>query len=334
MEKSRKFWKKRRFLFVFVGLAVLIILVIWADPQTIWDNILGADLKLVLMAIVMNLAATILMIVRWMVLYKTVSKSLPGIDSSKIFLIGQATNQIAPMGTGELARAYVGYRYYMIRFSKTLVPSVIERVMDISFFLILSLVCFTIFIPSGQFYFQIGIFILLLMVGFLFILRPQTLDRFVERLEVAFENRGKFLARLSSKILSSWESFKKSMYVYHKRKGTLFVTGVFTVTIWTIDAITQYMLLRAFGVYIPIYFVIGIISASFIIGALSFLPGGLGAREFAFATLVTFVAVDWSVGLSVALVYKGIVYLIIGIGALLAISTLPTASFKQEKTKS
>jgi uncharacterized membrane protein YbhN (UPF0104 family) len=60
--------------------------------------------------------------------------------------------------------------------------------------------------------------------------------------------------------------------------------------------------------------VIGITGAAFVIGALSFLPGGLGVREATFTYLLYMVGVPIKFGLAVALIYKGIVYLVFGIG--------------------
>jgi uncharacterized protein (TIRG00374 family) len=165
------------------------------------------------------------------------------------------------------------------------------------------------------------------------------MDRLFLRLEKMFERRSEFWVRISTKLISSWEKFKISMYTYHKRKLILLITGVLTVLIWSLDAVTQYIVFRALGVYIPYYYVLGIVSASFIIGALSFLPGGLGAREGSFAylgavILVSITTISFSdakaLGAAVALVYKSIVYLIIGIGAGISISTLPP-SLKRDK---
>jgi uncharacterized protein (TIRG00374 family) len=122
------------------------------------------------------------------------------------------------------------------------------------------------------------------------------------------------------------------MFLFHDRKLVILATGIFTVSIWSADAFTQYMLFRAFGVHIPFYYVLGMTSASFIIGALSFLPGGLGAREVVFATLTSLILTttenSFHLGLAVAIVYKGIVYLIIGLGAVYAVSSLPSESTK------
>ncbi|UCH89949.1 MAG: flippase-like domain-containing protein [Thermoplasmata archaeon] len=339
MEKKQSFWKKKRSYFIFIAIAVLIILIYWANPRSVYDEMKEANKGLIVIAFMMNLTTTLLMLVRWMILYKEVSPGLSGLDSSKVYMIGQATNQVAPMGTGEITRAYVGWKYFDIHFSKTLVSAVIERMVDILFFLILAMICFTIFLPGSRFYLQLIIFVLLSSIGFIFVMRPHTMDRLFIRLEKTFENRGKFWDKISTKLISSWETFKKSMYKYHERKMILLATGILTVIIWSLDAVTQFILFQAFDVEISYFYVLGIVSASFIIGALSFLPGGLGAREGSFAYLAALILIGIgslsygeakALGMAVALVYKSIVYIIIGLGAMIAIMTLPTAIEKKE----
>jgi uncharacterized protein (TIRG00374 family) len=342
MEKREQFWKKKRYLVLAVAIVVLIILVYWAQPGAILDNILEAEINLLAAAVLLNVLTTCLLLGRWVILYREISPNLRIFDSCKIYMIGQATNQIAPMGTGEITRAYVGSRYYKINFSKTLVSAVIERMSDILFFLALAFVCFTLIIQSGRFYIQLVLFILFAILGFIYVLRPHTMDRFFLRLEKLFKRGGKFLQSLSKKLLSSWEIFKNSMYRYHERKGTLVFTGVLTIAVWMLDAFTQFTLFKAFGVEIPYFHVLAIVSASFIIGALSFLPGGLGAREgsFAYFTMVVLEissAVPSSegraIGMAVALVYKGIVYLVIISFAAVSFASLPKKPDEEDESE-
>jgi uncharacterized protein (TIRG00374 family) len=338
MAERPKLGRKKRFLLILVAVLVLVLLIIWAQPGAVVKNIRDIDISILAFAIILNIFTTGLLLLRWSILYQEISPTLSITDSSKVYMIGQFTNQIAPMGTGEITRAYIGSRYFNINFSKTLVSAVIERMSDIMFFLIIAAICFTVIIPSGKFYIQLGFFIAFSVLGFIFVFRPHTMDKLFFRLEKSFKRGGSFRRKLSTKLISSWETFKNSMYAYHKRKLVLFATGAFTVMIWLMDAMTQYVLFQAFGIYIPYFYVLAIVSVSFIIGALSFLPGGLAAREGSFAYLTVLILTGISaytygdakaIGLAVALVYKLIVYIVIGTAAGLSFFTLP----KKKKRK-
>ena len=332
MAEKKGLQGRKRYFLILIGIGVLVVLVFWANPASVYESFKNADLTLVLIAVLLNVSTIIVMLARWIILYQKEAPQVPYLDSCKIYVIGQATNQVAPMGSGEIARGWIGLKVFKVHFSKTLVAAVIERMVDILFFLILAMICFTIFIPGAQFILQMIIFLIFAALGIIFVLRPQTMDGLFLKLQKLFEDRGKFLSKISTKLIASWETFKSSMYSYHQRKPTLFATGALTVIIWMMDGVTQFVLFRAFGIYIPYYYVLGIASASFIIGALSFLPGGIGAREGSFAYLTALVihsitsmgfAEGKAVGLAVALAYKSIVYIVMALNAAVALATLP-----------
>ena len=322
---------KKRYLLYIAGVCVLVLIVYWADPVAVYDNLRDADLRYVLYAGIVNLTTTFLMIFRWLILYRQEAPHVSYANSARIYMVGQATNQVLPMGSGEIARGLIGSRYFNVHFSKTLVAAVIERMADILFFLILAILCFSIFLPGQRYYLYMAAFLVFAVLGFIFVMRPQTMDRLFFRLEKAFEYRGRFWAKLSTKLISSWERFKNSMYAYHKRKSILFITGTLTVVIWSLDAVTQLLVLRAFGADPEYLHVLGIIGASFIIGALSFLPGGIGAREGSFASLLSIVHISKETGVPAAMVYKSIVYIIIGTGAAISLKTLPPMLKKKDQ---
>jgi uncharacterized protein (TIRG00374 family) len=322
---------KRRYMLYIAGVCVLILIIYWANPQEVYINLKNADPQFILFAFLMNLTTTFLMISRWIILYRQEAPHVSFLNSARIYMVGQATNQVLPMGSGEIARGLIGSRYFNVHFSKTLVAAVIERMADILFFLILAILCFSLILPGQRFYLYMTAFLVFTILGFIFVMRPQTMDRLFFKLEKAFEYRGRFWAKLSTKLISSWERFKNSMYAYHKRKGILFITGTLTVVIWSLDAVTQLLVLKAFNVDIYYPHMLGIVGASFIIGALSFLPGGIGAREGSFASLLSIIGITKDTGVPAAMIYKSIVYIIVGIGAGLSLKTLPPMLKKKDQ---
>jgi len=333
----------RRVLLLGIGVAIIIFLLWRSDRQAIFEGIIGADLILLLLALLLSITNALLMMHRWILLYGRTS----GPHSCRIYLLGQGANQVAPMGSGELVRAYVGSRYYGVPSGETLTPAVIERILDILLFMVMAVICLVfVVVPEETHTWQVGAALIvmgsLLGVG-LFILRnPRILERISIRLERLFKSREGFVSRITGKIRESIESFTESTLDYHKKKGKIGAGFAMTLLIWTVDAMGQLVILNSLGAdlsYYHVVIVLSIAATAFIVGALSFLPGGLGAREFVFSMLMTIFLVSRGfeethaseVALSAALIYKVLVYLVIGCGALWALSTLPPKIKKKKK---
>jgi len=332
-EETGKRKGKKRYILILAAILVLILILLWAEPKKVYETFLIADPKFITIAIMIQIVTSLLLLARWHVLYRPEAEELYFFDCCKIYLIGQITNQIAPMGSGEIARGLVGSRYYDVHFSKTLVAAVIERVEDILFFLFVAVIGLILFFHNKRFYIELAVFIFFAGLALTFFLKPHAMDGLMKRLEGFFKKRGNFFKKLSTKLISSWETFKESMFAYHERKFTMTLTILITIAVWFTDALAQFMIFRAFGIEINYFYVLAIASVSFVVGALSFLPGGLGAREGTFAYLTTFFNYSKATGLGIALVYKAIVYMIFSIGAIISIVTLPSRLQKKKDSE-
>ena len=76
------------------------------------------------------------------------------------------------------------------------------------------------------------------------------------------------------------------------------------VLAWGSEAIAFWLLADAFGISLPIVLAAGIFSLSILVGALSFLPGGLGGTESAMGVMLVAVGADLATALTFILVFR------------------------------
>ena len=268
--------------------------------------LLGASLVLFMAIVVKSM--------RWHFILKPL-----GINSKKIssgsYFIGQATNEILPTGSGEFARLIILKKHTnksLISFAPAIV---LERFFDLFLLLIVS-IFFAYSEESG-----ISLLILLLMVvlvGLIFI-KPGLII-FPIKCVSFFENKNnlsKYAIFIKNKLIET----QYGLCRYQNNPRLLFLIFILTVVSWIfLETFSHYLLLIGFGIKIPYLSLLGIVAISWILGTLSMLPGGLGAREVVYALMLVKFGVVLSLGLAVAMVYRGMVYLLFG--SLAAISTV------------
>ena len=60
---------------------------------------------------------------------------------------------------------------------------------------------------------------------------------------------------------------------------------------------------------------LGIVAISWILGTISMLPGGLGAREVVYALALSNAGVQFEIGLAIAMIYRSLVYILFALMA-------------------
>ncbi|MCK4550589.1 MAG: flippase-like domain-containing protein, partial [Candidatus Aenigmarchaeota archaeon] len=129
-------------------------------------------------AVLLLLANVSIRVFRWDKISRTLLKKTAFLQNSKIFFLGQALNELAPQGTGEVTKAYLSYKSYGQKGRSFLVP-VFERMMDIFALLIASF--FVVFLLPVDFS-KYGGAILFVLFAFLFasvfFMKPKYLERF------------------------------------------------------------------------------------------------------------------------------------------------------------
>lgn len=231
------------------------------------------------------------------------------------YLSGQIVNEVLPTGSGELTRVYLAKKYSEKHYGELFAAVAFERACDVLFLMGGALVSLAVFFPEYVKTTSALMAFVLLAGGavLLVFLRPDFAERLVRRLS--------FLKKLTAKWYGRLERFAASFAkatVFFKNKKSFVFSLALTALGWSLEVFGQTLLLSGFGVDFSFWHVFALATVSWIVGTFSFLPGGLGAREAAFAYLGSLLGAPFAVLLSMTLLYRGMVYLqflVLGAGA-------------------
>ncbi|MBI4362384.1 MAG: flippase-like domain-containing protein [Euryarchaeota archaeon] len=253
-----------------------------------------------------------LKMVRWSIL----SPGVPRLTAFRVYLIGQAVNQVAPTGAGELTRIYIG-KTREIPVKETLTGVVVERLADTGVLLVFAALLLTQVLPPGAAALQLVIPAAALSLGFLFVLRPALVDTAVSLLEKI----------VRTPRVRKLRELRKALETLRSRRHLLLATLLLTIGPWLIytAAVALFLQSMNIGIYLPTIVIVSL--AVEIIGAFSFLPGGLGVKEGGFAFLLNLTAgLPLPDGLAVYIINRGVTYGILMGGALVSLATLRRAA--------
>jgi uncharacterized protein (TIRG00374 family) len=128
----------------------------------------------------------------------------------------------------------------------------------------------------------------------------------------------KFINNIFHHVIRVLASFKDGLLEIRQHKIVLPQTFLLTAAAWASYACSFTLILVAFGINLPYYVILIILCIAWTIGIFSFLPGGLGTRDFTFAVLLATIGVPFGIGTASALIDRIIGYSICGTGSLLA----------------
>ena len=120
------------------------------------------------------------------------------------------------------------------------------------------------------------------------------------------------------------------MHSFHEKKAILVQTIMLTIIAWGINALALWVLLLGMGVEVSLSYILVVSCASEIIGAFSFLPGGLGAKEASFTVLLSTLGIPSGIGICAALIYRGINYILLGSGVLISLASFHYKFFEKK----
>lgn len=246
--------------------------------------------------------------------------------AARAYLIGQAMNQVAPAGTGEAARLYVGKVRSGIPVKSALTAIVAERVADTAFLVAVTPLAFphlfpprsgggaprTVF-PEGYLPVTVGGALAILAVGILFLVRPSLLGA---------------LGRLAAKLRWPERPFREiqeAVEALRTRRIALGSVLLLTPLAWILEAGALAVLLAGTGAPIPFATAFIFTCVAELVGALSFLPGGIGARELVIAVLISTVGGSGAQAVAASLLFRLIAASSLAAGALGGLATYPRA---------
>ena len=236
-------------------------------------------------------ASWIPLIIKWHFLLKNSEVDVPLTKSIAIFFSGVAF-EITPGQIGALIKSQILKTSYNIPRTKTVPIVIVEKVYDLIGAILASVIGIIIL---GMEIYLIAIAISILAFIFFFMYHKPASELFFNRI-----TKLKFFSKYIENISGFYETVQKSTNV---RAATICI--LLALAYWFMVSAAAYYILISFDVNIVDYLkVLAIYSTSTLLGAISFIPAGIGITEGSIAGLFTLNGIDVSTALILSVMIR------------------------------
>lgn len=246
--------------------------------------------------LILGLAVTnyVFRFVKWQYYLRVIGVAVPARESLAIYLAGFMM-AVTPGKLGEVLKAYLLKRMYSVKMRVTAPVVLAERITDVVALLALSIAGGAA-LHHGE---RVLVAATVLTVGLLAALSSRTLAR----LAIELCGRLPVLDRIAPKLAEAYESMAALL-----KPAPLVLGTLVSIPAWASEGLAFYFVFQALGGTGPLPSLGGavfIYSFSTLVGAISMLPGGLGAAEAGLAGLaVTLFGVSKGVAGAATLVIR------------------------------
>lgn len=259
---------------VFLSIIGYLLFTLWAG----WDNVKEAFEKVglngILSLLVISLFAYLMRFIRWQIFLRSADHfHIPFLKSLRIYISGFALS-ITPGKTGEAVRS-IFLKDYGVPYRQSFGFFLSERVSDVLSVVLIS--------SAGLWYYceaRPVVLFFLCLTSFLLILASR--DNWLKALENKLQQTlPEKLAHIPNLAIDTIIAFRNCFTPARLLLGVLL--GILA---WGAEGYALYLLLNRLDTHIPLFTVQFIYSFSLLVGAITFLPGGLGGAEFTMANLL------------------------------------------------
>lgn len=226
--------------------------------------------------------------IKWNFFLRNVGVHLPLKENLFVFFSGLSMT-ITPAKAGEIWKGWLIREINGENLSKTVPVVIVDRVTDVIGLVVLSL--------SGILFYKSGISVLVILIVlfalFLVAIKSKTISG---RLISLLEGRA---SKYNIDIKDAHQSFQKCI-----ESKYLVGTSVLAVIAWFIECLAIYFVILGFGESINLVLSVFLYSFSSILGALSFIPGGLGVAEASLSGLLVLFGLSSSIAVGAALIMR------------------------------
>jgi len=236
-------------------------------------------------------ASWIPLIIKWHFLLKNSEVDVPLTKSIAVFFAGVAF-EITPGQIGTLIKSQILKTTSNIPRTKTAAIVLVEKIYDLIGAILASIIGIVIL---GMDFYLIIIAILVLAIIFFFMFYRPASEIFFKRV-----TKTKFFSKYVENISDFYEIVHKSTNV---KVATICI--LLALTYWFMVSAAAYYTLVAFDVNILDYLtVLAIYTTSILLGAISFVPAGIGVTEGSIAGLFTLNGIDISTALILSVMIR------------------------------
>ena len=254
-----------RFIFVIVGAIILYaIFLLLSDVSLILSKIPNLKTEYLPIILILIPSSWLFLFLRWNLLLKNSNIKIPLKENLKIYFAGFAL-AVTPGKFGELIKSQIMKTKFDVPHRTTSSLVLVERLYDLAGAIVVS-------------------FIGILLIG----IGESSKKLFQNVLKII--GKIKFTQKYTVPLSESYETIQTST------KGKIVFTSILTTSAyWLLESLGVYFILLSFDINLLNYVhVIATYTSSLILGAASFIPGGLGVVEGSLVGLLNFQGVDIS----------------------------------------
>ena len=262
-----------------------------SDYNIISEKISNFKINYLPLILLLVSASWVPLIIKWHFLLKNCEIDIPLTKSILVFLSGTAF-EITPGQIGALMKSQILKTIYNIPRTKTAPIVLVEKVYDLIGAILASIIGIIIL---GVYPYLIVIAILVLAVIFFFMYYRPASELFFKRI-----TKLKFFSKYIENISESYKTVQKSTNV---KVATVCI--LLAVTYWFIISAAAYYILIGFDINTLDYLkVLAIYVTSILLGAISFIPAGIGITEGTLAGLLTLEGIGVSTALILSVMIR------------------------------
>lgn len=286
---------KKDFRLVLLGIICSIIfysfLIFITDFPKIQEQLI--NFKIEYLPIILSLIFTgmFLQFLRWHLLLKNLGFDLP-VKSNLITYISTLALAITPSRAGDLFKSEILKKRHNIPRLKTVPLVIVERYYDVLGVVVAACVGIWYFEPAM---YVMGIVSIFIIIAFLAFSSKKLFKKIIDTV-----TKIKFTTNFFGSLLDSYDVLHKST------RGKISIISTILSTIhWLLISLAVYFILLAYDIKnIGILEVIPIYLSSIVIGAVSFLPGGIGVTEGSLAGFLNLFINDISTAVSLSIIIR------------------------------
>ena len=307
-----------RIIFVLVAaIGIYAIFLFLSDFSIILEKISNFKINYLPLILLLVSASWVPLIIKWHFLLKNSEINIPLTKSIAVFFSGAAF-EITPGQIGTLIKSQLLKTSSNISRTKTVPIVIVEKIYDLIGAILASVIGIIIL---GMEFYLIIIAISSLVVIFFFMYHKPASELFFNRI-----TKLKFFSKYVENISEFYEIVKKSTNV---KAATICI--LLALTYWFMVSAAAYYTLIAFDVNILDYLkVLAIYTTSSLLGAISFIPGGIGVTEGSITGLLTLNGIDISTALILSVMIRILILWFSVCVGFIALKFTGAFSFKQD----
>ncbi len=287
-------YKKKIIFSVVLGAVVFLGLSIYANFNELLEAFAFYNWLMFPAILILSLFNYLFRFLRWEYYTKTLDIKIERKMSFLIFL-SSFIMSVTPGKIGEVFKSYLLKEQNGTPVSKSAPIVFAERITDFLSLVLLSLTGALMFGYGTNLIIGFGIFFILLV----FIISNRKLSYAI----IGFMEKLKFVSRISGKIHTAYDSIYQMV-----RLKELIITIILSIFAWSFECLSFYLVINGFSVigapHIDIFIATFIYGFATIVGAITMLPGGLGATDASITGLLVLLTIPKSVSVAATLIIR------------------------------